>query len=192
MKKNILVLSGLIFLLQFGGIVMAQTNKETKIEFQFTLNASPQEVYDAWTTSEGIESFFAPEGKVELKMFGDYHVYFFPDAPEGSRGAEDEKVLSFEKNKMISFTWGFPPSLPDLRANQKTVVNIRFSPTKDDKTKVQFVQSGFGEGENWQKGHQYFTEAWGNVVLPRLQYSFDVGPIDWNNMPDLSKYYLTK
>ncbi|MDZ7764614.1 MAG: glycosyl hydrolase family 18 protein [Melioribacteraceae bacterium] len=33
---------------------------------------------------------------------------------------------------------------------------------------------------------------WGKVVLPRLIYSFDKGPIDWNNMPDLSQYYLPK
>ena len=131
-------------------------------------------------------------GKVELKMFGDYHIYFFPEYPEGSRGAEDEIVLAFEENKMISFTWGFPPSLPDLRANQKTVVNVRFSETEDGKTKVHFVQSGFGKSEEWQKGYNYFVSAWGKVVLPRLIYRFDVGPVDWNNMPDFTDYQLVK
>lgn len=93
---------------------------------------------------------------------------------------------------MISFTWGFPPSLPDLRANQKTVVNIRFTETEDGKTHVHFIQSGWGESQDWLKGYDYFVQAWGNVVLARLQYRFDVGPVDWNNMPDLTEYYLVK
>lgn len=172
------------------GINMNAQNKI--IDFEFTVNASPSEVYNAWTTVEGIKTFFALDGKIELELFGDYHIYFFPNAPEGSRGAEDEKVISFEENKMISFTWGFPPSFPDLRANQKTVVNIRFNPTDDGKTKIHFIQSGWGEGEDWQKGYEYFVAAWGKAVLPRLIYSFENGPVDWNDMPDLSQYHLTE
>ncbi len=86
----------------------------------------------------------------------------------------------------------FPPSLPDLRANQKTVVNIRFFPTEDGMTKVHFLQTGWGEGEDCQKGYDYFLKAWGDVVLARLQYRFDVAPVNWNKMPDLSQYFLTK
>jgi uncharacterized protein YndB with AHSA1/START domain len=190
MKNTFIYGLALFTCLQIGRSIIAQNSYEKRIEFEFIVNALPHEVYKAWSTTEGIKTFFAPGGKVELKMFGDYHIYFFPEYPEGSRGAEDEKVISFEENKMISFTWGFPPSLPDLRANQKTVVNIRFSETEDGKTKVHFVQSGFGESEDWQKGYEYFVHAWGNVVLPRLIYRFDVGPVDWNNMPDLTEYRL--
>ena len=166
--------------------------QEKTINFEFTINASPQELYNAWATTDGIKTFFAPDGKVELKMFGDYHIYFFPENEPGSRGAEDEIVLSYEPNKMISFTWGFPPSLAELRANQKTIVNIRFAETDDGKTKVHFTHSGWGEGEDWQKGYDYFVSAWGNVVLARLQYRFDVGPVNWNKLPDFSNYSLVK
>jgi uncharacterized protein YndB with AHSA1/START domain len=166
--------------------------QEKIIEYEFTVDASPSEVYNAWSTAEGIKTFFAPDGNVNLKKFGDYHIYFFPDMQPGSRGAEDERVISFEEDKMISHTWGFPPAFPDLRANQKTVVNVRFIPVGDGKTKVHFIQSGWGHSEEWQKSYDYFVNAWGNVVLARLQYRFAVGPVDWNNQPDLSKYYLVK
>lgn len=192
MKNTFIYGLALFTCLQIGRGIIAQNSYEKQIEFEFTVNALPHEVYKAWSTTEGIKTFFAPGGKVELKMFGDYHIYFFPEYPEGSRGAEDEIVLAFEENKMISFTWGFPPSLPDLRANQKTVVNVRFFPTEDGKTKVRFLQTNWGEGEDWQKGYEYFVQAWGNVVLPRLIYRFNVGPVDWNNMPDLTDYQLVK
>lgn len=116
MKNQILYVLSILVVLQFGE-TMAQNSKEKQIEFEFKVDASPKEIYNAWTTTEGIKSFFATDGKVELKMFGDYHIYFFPDAPEGSRSAEDEKIIGYEENKMISFTWGFPPMLPELRAN---------------------------------------------------------------------------
>lgn len=153
--------------------------QEKELKFEIVIDAPPADVYNAWSTTEGIKTFFAPGGEVELKLFGKYHIYFFPEAPEGKRGAEDEKVISFEENKMISFTWGFPPSLPYLRANQKTIVNIRFEGTEDGNTLMKFIQSGWGEGDEWRKGYEYFTEAWGEVVLPRLKKRFEEGPVDW-------------
>ncbi len=46
--------------------------------------------------------------------------------------------------------------------------------------KVHFTQLGWGEGEQWDKVFDYFTEAW-DIVLGRLQYRFSAGPIDWDN-----------
>lgn len=192
--RNILLASTVILFLftQLNTKTLSQNFDKEKLEFEININASPEEVYNAWTTLEGIKTFFAPDGKIEIKLFGDYHIYFFPDYPEGSRGAEDEKIIGYEENKMISFTWGFPPMLPDLRANQKTIVTIKFFETENGKTKMIFRQTGWGENEEWQKGYNYFINAWGKSVLPKLIYSFEVEPIDWNNMPDFSQYYLTK
>lgn len=108
----------------FGIILFATINLKMKAQedkrliFEFTINAPVEEVYNAWTTTEGIKTFFAPDGLIENKLFGKFHIYFFPDAPEGQRGSESNIVLSSEENKMLSFTWDFPPSLMDLRQNQ--------------------------------------------------------------------------
>jgi hypothetical protein len=51
------------------------------------------------------------------------------------------------------------------------------------KTKLLFSQSGWGEGDEWDKVHHYFEVAWRDVVLPRLKYSLEVGPVDWKNPP---------
>ncbi len=184
----IFLLISMLFLLYQSG--KGQSFEEKKIEFIFSVNASPEEVYDAWTTEEGIKSFFAPDGNVELKKYGDYQIFFFPDSAEGKRGAEDEVVLAYEENKMFLFTWGFPRSLPKLRATQKTVVLLRFSEIGNGKTRVHFLQTGWGSVGNWKKGFEYFVHNFGNLVLARLQYRFDHGPIDWDNIPRASKYQL--
>ena len=42
------------------------------------------------------------------------------------------------------------------------------------------------QGE-WDQSFDYFTRAWGEVVLPRLKYRFEEGPIDWEVPPLLGK-----
>ena len=49
------------------------------------------------------------------------------------------------------------------------------------------THDGWGEGDEWDKAFEYFTEAWIDVVLPRLEYRFRVGPVDWDNPPHLMK-----
>ena len=62
---------------------------------EVTVKASMEEVWDAWTTSKGVTTFFAPEAKIELKYDGSYELYFDLDKPEGLRGSEGCKILSF-------------------------------------------------------------------------------------------------
>lgn len=171
-------------------IVMANSIDDKVNRFEFIINASASDVFQTWTTAEGLETFFAPECHIDLKLFGDLHIYFFPQNKPGQRGAEDEKIISFEENKMLSFTWGFPPSLMNLRNSQKTVVLLRFEDLEDGRTKVEFSQSGWGSSEEWKLGREYFLEAWGNVVLARYQYRFKHGPVDWNTSSDISEYRL--
>jgi len=179
MKKNIYP----IFF--FMMILLSKTfafEGEKIIHHEVVVNAGVEEVYKTWTTPEGIKTFFAPECEVELKLFGPYHIYFNPQNPVGTKGAEDEMIISFQKNRMLSFTWGFPPVLPDLRNNQKTIVVLRFKDLGNNKTKVIFTQSGWGEGEDWDKGYEYFDYAWKEVVLKRFVERFENGPVDWKKM----------
>jgi hypothetical protein len=84
---------------------------------------------------------------------------------------------------MLSITWNFPPELPDLRdKHQNTHVTLRLFDDSSGGTLVRLTQDGWGVGKNWQKGMEYFTRAWGEVVLPRLHQRFTSGPINWNEM----------
>ncbi len=62
-----------------------------------------------WTTHEGLLTFFGQDNKVELCLGGAYEIYFLLDNPEGLRGGEGNKILSYLPNKMLSFTWNAPP-----------------------------------------------------------------------------------
>jgi uncharacterized protein YndB with AHSA1/START domain len=157
------------------------------IEVSAVIDGSAADVYRAWTTPEGAKTFFAPAVKIELTKGGPYEIYFAPDAPPGSRGAEGCTVVSFEANKKVSFTWSFPPSLPALRnANALAQVTVELTP-EGTRTKLRLVHDGFKDGPDWEKGREYFSHAW-PMVVGRLKHRFAHGPLDWKypwTMPTL-------
>lgn len=139
--------------------------------------ASPEKVWAALTTVEGVKTFFAPEAKVELRPSGAYELYFLPERPEGERGGEGCTVVSFEPNQKLVFTWNFPPSIPSLRKSKAmTEVTVTLAP-EGKGTKVSLVQTGWKDGADWKKGRDYFAAAW-PTVLARLERRFRRGPLD--------------
>ena len=140
---------------------------------EVVVSASPDEVWEAWTTAEGITGFFAAQATVELAVGGKYELFFAPEAPEGSRGCEGCKVLSFVPREMLAVTWNAPPSIPTLRdAGERTQVVIQMMELEMAHVRVRVSQHGFGVGEDWDKYYAYFDQAWGNV-LAALKGGFD-------------------
>jgi uncharacterized protein YndB with AHSA1/START domain len=141
--------------------------------------ASVDDVWKAWTTKEGVITFFAPKASVELAVGGDYEMYFAPKQPQGQRGSEGCKILSFVPWEMLSFTWNAPPSMPEVR-KERTWVVLLFLTLEGNKTQVNLLHLGWQMGEEWQEAFRYFDRAW-EVVLGRLQYRFQKEPINWKS-----------
>jgi len=150
---------------------------ERAIDKSVDVAATLDQVWDAWTTREGITSFFAPDAKVEARVGGAFQIYIDPTAPPGSKGADDMRFLAVQPKRMISFDWNAPPHLPEARA-QRTFVVVRFEPVGDRQTRVTLHHTGWGESGEWDKAYQYFDRAWGDV-LGNLKNRFDKGPQDW-------------
>jgi hypothetical protein len=78
---------------------------------------------------------------------------------------------------MLSFDWNAPPHLPEARA-QRTFVVLRFEPLGERSTRIRLHHTGWGDGGEWDKAHDYFERAWGGV-LGNLKKRFETGPVDW-------------
>ncbi len=153
--------------------------QERAINEKIIVKASAEEVWKAWTTSEGIKTFFAPDAHVDARVDGPFHIYMNPFAQPGLKGADDMRFLALQDKKMISFTWNAPPFLPEAR-KQRTVVIVRFISRGDQLTEVTLHHVGWGEGGEWDKTFDYFSKTWPNV-LKNLKKRFDDGPIDWKS-----------
>lgn len=155
--------------------------QENILTFEKLIPASIDEVWAAWTTEEGVKTFLAPACKIDLRPGGIYEMYFDIEAAAGLRGGEGCRILAIQKPILLSFTWNFPPVIPELRNEQQnTHVTLRFIEETANVTKVSLMQDGWGSGADWERGRIYFERAWGGIVLPRLYQRFSTGPISWN------------
>lgn len=152
---------------------------DRKIEKAVIVDAPVRDVWEAWTTREGVLTFFARKANVDLVRGGRYEMLFNPDAPPGSQGGEGLKVLDYSPRKMLCVEWNAPPHLPNVR-RERTRLTIHFEPESETKTSVKLVHDCWGQSEEWDQAFAYFEHAW-DVVLGRLVYRFSNGPIDWNN-----------
>jgi len=156
---------------------LAAGAQERAIRSTVVVPASLDEVWAAWTTAEGVKSFFAPDAKVELRVDGPFEVYINPYGEPGMKGGDGMRFLAIQEKKMITFTWNAPPSLPEVR-KQRTYVTVRFKPMGEKATEVTLYHGGWGEGGEWDKAFAYFEKAW-TSVLTSLEARFAKGPMDW-------------
>jgi uncharacterized protein YndB with AHSA1/START domain len=161
---------------------------ERVIEKSIEVAATLDDAWAAWTTRDGVTSFFAPDAKIEPRVGGAFHIYIDPLAKPGMKGADDMRFMAIQPKKMISFDWNAPPHLPEARA-QRTFVVVRFESLGDKSTRIMLHHTGWGDGGEWDKTYAYFDRSWGSV-LANLKKRFDIGPQDWTGwLEQLRKFH---
>jgi len=128
-----------------------------------TVSAPIDRVWWAWTTSEGMASWWAKNSWIELRIGGPFELYFLLDKRRGLQGSEGCRILSYRPNEMLSFSWNFPPSIPEIRGEHTWIV-LRFTRLGQSKTKVVLDQLGWKTGRAWNAGWKYFDNAWATVL----------------------------
>ena len=160
---------------------------ERSIDKEVIVDATLDQAWEAWTTREGIVSFFAPDARIEPRVGGAFSIHIDPTAPDGLKGADEMRFMALQPKKMISFDWNAPPSLPEAR-KQRTFVVVRFEPVGEKQTRVRLHHTGWGDGGEWDKAYSYFDKAWMNV-LANLKKRYESGPQDWTEwMEQLRKW----
>lgn len=161
---------------------LMEGKSERTIFLDATVNASPAEVFQLWTTADGVRKFFAPDARIDGKVGGRYQIIFAPSKdPEGdSHGTKGARVLKVVPNKELAFEWitfagdtllgkNAPPYAPPALRNAQplpTWVELSFEPVvgNANQTHVKFAHYGFRDGELWAQSYQWFTRAWKGVL----------------------------
>jgi uncharacterized protein YndB with AHSA1/START domain len=138
---------------------------------EISIRAPLEEVWNAWTTAEGL-AFISSKSNIELRVGGAYE-WFLDGEPDdyGIHGSEASHVLAYLPRKMLAFSWTFPPGIPELRyANKRTQVVVLFDEDSDGLVHVKLQALGWQESEPWQRGWEYFDNAWGAVLSAMKQH----------------------
>ncbi len=135
------------------------------------LQASLEDVWGKWTTHKGLKTFFGLDNRIEFIPGGPFEILFLLDNPPGTQGGEGNKILSFLPQKMLSFSWNAPPSIPEVRNHEhKTWVVVQFDELSGGKIQVTLDHLGWLDGPAWDETIDYFEKAW-DLVLDNLQES---------------------
>jgi uncharacterized protein YndB with AHSA1/START domain len=154
-------------------------NSSKIVKKEAVTTATLEDAWKAWTTVEGVTSFFVPKALVDSAVSGRYELFSTLKAPKGFQGTEGCKILALEPLRRLSFEFIAPPQFPNVR-RLRTRVDLTFGQvSKGGVVQLHLVHSGFLEGEEWDEFFEFSNWNW-DLVLGRFQHRFSAGPIDWN------------
>jgi uncharacterized protein YndB with AHSA1/START domain len=140
-------------------------NAPYKIFFEKTYPVSKQVLWEKWTDSTQLKSFFGLENKIEAKVGGAFEIYFLLDAPEGFRGSEGCKFLELVPFEKIRFSWNTPPNFEEIRKEgPNSEVMIELEVLENNQTKLKLTHSKWPNDPKYIPIVEYFEKAWEYVL----------------------------
>jgi len=164
----------LIALLSLVAGLLAGTaaHADEDIVVEAIVEAPVAEVYKAWATSAGLESWLAPHADIDLRVGGLMRVTYDPAGKLGDAGTIENRVLAFERDRMLTIQVAKAPDDFPFRtivSSMRTV--LTFEPASDGRTLVRVVGSGFTADPDSQRMKNFFSR--GNAqTLAMLQKRF--------------------
>lgn len=162
-------------------VTHVQRGEERRLTWELVVPAPVEDVWEAWTTAEGVASWAAPAGYVDLRRGGSWEAHFDPSRPPGQRGSDANEIVDFDPERLLVIRAGAPQQFPTVRA-EKTTFYLTLTPVGRHHTLVQGIQSGWKDGPEWDEAFEYLAGA-NAVWLDWLHQRFTTGPIDWAEGP---------
>ena len=92
--------------LMFSFIADAQEPREV---FEVEIDASIEDIWNAFTTTEGLKSWVAPLADIDLKIGGKWRANYNKDGQLGDAATIENTILSYDPKRMLSLkATGFP------------------------------------------------------------------------------------
>jgi uncharacterized protein YndB with AHSA1/START domain len=136
------------------------------------ISAPAASVWTAWATSSGLKAWLAPHVEIDLRIDGLVRTNYDPKGSLSDSGTIENKILSFEPEKMLSIRVVRAPENFPFRAKVGDMWTVMyFQATPDGKTLLRIVGMGFGADEESQRMRSFFEK--GNAfTLAQLQKHF--------------------
>jgi uncharacterized protein YndB with AHSA1/START domain len=160
-----------------------KTRTDRAIVLKAVVDAPAERVYELWTTTDGVRSFFGTDAVIEAKKGGRYEVYFLPRShPESDvNSSKGARVLWIDPGRGLAFEWMSPPFASELNEDPLPLwVEVRLTPLEIDRSRtiVELASHGYGRSEQWDRVYEFFVRNWGEVLyrLDRVVVDPDFQP----------------
>jgi uncharacterized protein YndB with AHSA1/START domain len=149
------------------------------LQLSIVVNATPAQVWDAFTTAEGYRAWVAPVSAVDLRIGGDIEASYDPAAKIGGPDNIRNRIVAYVPQRLLSFrNVQAPKALPHRELFGEIVTTLEIQDLGAGRARVSLTAVGYGPGEGFDVLYRHFE--WGNAYsLNELKKRFETGPIDW-------------
>jgi len=121
------------------------------------VNAPVEEVWKAFTTKQGIESWMVAKTEFELRVGATWRTSYSKESNLNDDAAIHHTILAYDPGRMLAFrTTKTPRNFPFPNALPKTWNVVYFEPAGPGRTKVTTHMLGYEDNEESQKMRAFF------------------------------------
>lgn len=125
-----------------------------------TVKAPIDDVWRAWTTKEGIESWMVAKTEFELRIGALWRTSYSKDSNLDDDASIHQEILAFDPHRMLSFRTVRPPKgFPFPTAILKTWTVVYFEEVGAGHTKITGKMLGYTEDAESQKMRAFFERG---------------------------------
>ena len=135
----------------------ADDNRQvTEIE----IDASIDNVWKAFSTTEGLKSWAAPLADVDFRVGGKWRTNYNAEGKLGDETTIENTILSYDPRRMMSIRpTKFPRGFPFVEAATKTWTVFYFTPVTESRTRVRLVGLGFTDSEQSRQLRSFLDQG---------------------------------
>lgn len=147
---------------------------QERIESAAVIDAPSSEVWKAWTTSEGLQSWLAPHADIDLRIGGLMRTNYDPSGTLGDAKTIENRVLVFEPGKMLAIQVSKAPADFPFRDKVTSMWTVLyFEALGENQVRLRVVGLGFEADDVSQKMKEFFKS--GNAyTLAQLKKKYGV------------------
>jgi uncharacterized protein YndB with AHSA1/START domain len=142
------------------------------LEHEAIIDAPVADVWDAFTTNDGAETWMVAQAEIDLRVGGDMRTSYNPKSNLNDEFTIVNRIISFEPQRMLSIqNVQAPTGFKHPELFQQTWSVLYFEPLGPKQTHVRIVGLNYGEGADWDVVYGHFKG--GNAyVLDKLKQRF--------------------
>ena len=165
-------LSVLLLAIVCGRALAEGPREDNRLVHEGVVMAPVKDVWAAFTTKKGQESWMVAHSEIELKIGGRMRTHYDPKGKIGDPKTIENIILCYEPERMLSLKVTIPPEgfpFPNPVKGMWTI--IYFEATSPQTTRVRIVGLGFCEDEE-SKNMRAFFDRGNAFTLKKLQERF--------------------
>ncbi len=154
---------------------LARAQSADVIESSVTIAASPDAVWRAWTTKDGIESWMTAKTDIDLRVGGTWRTSYDRNSTLDDDPAIHHLILALDPGRMLAFrTVKSPKAFPFAAAIARTWTVVYFEANGGNRTTVTVRMLGYGDDPELVKMRSFFEQG-NTATLASLAKKFSAG-----------------